>query len=70
MASIKQGERARRTGGARERTDRPGQGRAPVEHGFAHIENWRILAKHRTDPARANRLLRVPLVLTNLETNR
>ncbi|MFD4578193.1 transposase family protein, partial [Streptomyces sp. NPDC058417] len=26
-------------------------GRAPVEHGFAHLKNWRILTKLRTDPA-------------------
>jgi hypothetical protein len=25
-------------------------GRAPVEHGFAHLKNWPILAKLRTDP--------------------
>ncbi|WP_260613986.1 transposase family protein [Streptomyces sp. WAC07061] len=31
-------------------------GRAPVEHGFAHLKNWRILTKLRTDPARATRL--------------
>ncbi|MEU0252190.1 transposase family protein [Streptomyces sp. NPDC006184] len=41
-------------------------GRAPVEHGFAHIKNWRILTKLRTDPARATQLLRV---LTYLEVN-
>ncbi|MFJ1551226.1 transposase family protein [Streptomyces sp. NPDC088246] len=29
-------------------------GRAPVEHGFTHLKNWRILTKLRTDPARAN----------------
>ncbi len=33
-------------------------GRAPVEHGFAHLKNWRILTKLRTDPAHATRLLR------------
>jgi hypothetical protein len=27
-------------------------GRAPVERGFAHLKNWRILTKLRTDPAR------------------
>ncbi|MDX2911481.1 transposase family protein [Streptomyces griseiscabiei] len=32
-------------------------GRAPVEHGFAHLKNWRILTKLRTDPARATGLL-------------
>ncbi|MGY0055136.1 transposase family protein [Streptomyces sp. LZ34] len=25
-------------------------GRAPVEHGFAHLKNWRILSKLCTDP--------------------
>jgi len=24
--------------------------RAPVEHGFAHLKNWRVLGKVRTDP--------------------
>lgn len=24
--------------------------RAPVEHGFAHLQNWRVLGKVRTDP--------------------
>jgi hypothetical protein len=28
-------------------------GRAPVEHGFAHLKNWRTLTKLRNDPARA-----------------
>ncbi|MFG1729232.1 transposase family protein [Streptomyces sp. Y20] len=28
-------------------------GRAPVEHGFAHLKNWRIPSKLRTDPASA-----------------
>jgi len=32
--------------------------RAPVEHGFAPLKNWRILTKLRTDPARATGLLR------------
>ncbi|MFE5729605.1 transposase family protein [Streptomyces sp. NPDC056528] len=45
-------------------------GRAPVEHGFAHLKNWRILTKLRSDPARATRLLRALLVLTNPEVNR
>ncbi|MEV7960454.1 transposase family protein [Streptomyces sp. NPDC058316] len=45
-------------------------GRAPVEHGFAHLKNWRVLTKLRTDPARATQLLRGLLVLTNLEVNR
>ncbi|MFG3532717.1 hypothetical protein ACGF8B_39310 [Streptomyces sp. NPDC047917] len=45
-------------------------GRAPVEHGFAHLKNWRILTKLRTAPARATQLLRALLVLTNLEVNR
>ncbi|MFI5619719.1 transposase family protein [Streptomyces sp. NPDC051567] len=45
-------------------------GQAPVEHGFAHLKNWRILTKLRTDPARATQLLRALLVLTNLKVNR
>jgi hypothetical protein len=44
--------------------------RALVEHGFAHLKNWRILTKLRTDPAHATNLLRALLVLTNLEVDR
>lgn len=44
-------------------------GRAPVEHGFAHLKNWRVLTKLRTDPGRATGLLRALLVLTNIEVN-
>ncbi|MBL1102964.1 hypothetical protein JK363_41655 [Streptomyces sp. 205] len=42
-------------------------GRTPVERGFAHLKNWRILTKLRTDHARATHLLRALLVLTNIE---
>ncbi|MFJ4868150.1 hypothetical protein [Streptomyces sp. NPDC088757] len=45
-------------------------GRALVEHGFAHLKNWRNLTKLHTEPARATRLLRALLALTNLEVNR
>ncbi|MFI2206665.1 hypothetical protein ACH47Z_39240 [Streptomyces sp. NPDC020192] len=41
--------------------------RRVVERGFAHLNNWRILTKRRTDPARATHLLRALLVLTNIE---
>ncbi|MGW3495666.1 hypothetical protein [Streptomyces sp. NPDC001020] len=44
--------------------------RAPVEHGFAHLKNWRALTELRTDPVHATRLLRALLVLTNLAVNR
>ncbi|WP_258044559.1 transposase family protein [Streptomyces sp. SM11] len=44
--------------------------RAPVEHGFGHLKNWRTLTKLRTDPTHATDLLRALLVLTNLEANR
>jgi hypothetical protein len=44
--------------------------RAPVEHGFANLKNWRILTRLRTNPAGATRLLRALLVLTNLEITR
>ncbi|MEU9298658.1 transposase family protein [Streptomyces sp. NPDC048266] len=47
-----------------------GVGRAPVEHGFAHLKNWRTFTKLRADPTHATQLLRALLVLTNLEVNR
>ncbi|KOV61264.1 hypothetical protein [Streptomyces sp. MMG1121] len=42
-------------------------GRAPVEHGFAHLPSWRIRTKLRTDLARATHLMRALLVLSNLD---
>ncbi|EGJ73757.1 putative transposase IS4 family protein [Streptomyces sp. Tu6071] len=42
-------------------------GRVPVERGFAHLKNRRILTKLRTYPARATHLFRALLVLTNIE---
>ncbi|MDQ0955981.1 hypothetical protein QFZ24_009990 [Streptomyces phaeochromogenes] len=44
--------------------------RAPVEHGFAHLKNWRVLGKVRTDPSWATALVRALLVLTNREVAR
>ncbi|MDX6433192.1 MAG: hypothetical protein QOE54_5558 [Streptosporangiaceae bacterium] len=44
--------------------------RAPVEHGFAALKNWRILTRLRLNPTRATNLLRALLVLTNLGTSR
>nr|WP_208623756.1 transposase family protein [Streptomyces nanshensis] len=44
--------------------------RAPVEHGFAHLKNWRVLGKVRTDPTWATALVRSLLVLTNREVSR
>ena len=48
--------------------------RAPVEHGFAHLKNWRVLGKVRTDPkwatALVRALVRALLVLTNREVSR
>ncbi|MFF8618691.1 hypothetical protein [Streptomyces sp. NPDC015350] len=38
-----------------------------LQDGFAHLKNWRILTKLRTDPARATHLSRALLVLTNIE---
>ncbi|GAA2557563.1 hypothetical protein GCM10010423_69050 [Streptomyces levis] len=46
-----------------------GAARAPVEHGFAHLKNWRILAKVRTDPRWATALVGALLVLTNRKVN-
>ncbi|MFY7627575.1 transposase family protein [Streptomyces sp. NY05-11A] len=48
----------------------PAAVRAPVEHGFAHLKNWRVLGKVRTDPAWATALVRALLVLTNREISR
>ncbi|MFJ3709836.1 transposase family protein [Streptomyces sp. NPDC090053] len=42
-------------------------GRVPVERGFAHLKNWRILTQLRSDPALATHLFRALLVLTNIE---
>jgi hypothetical protein len=44
--------------------------RAPVEHGFADLKNWRILTRLRISTRHATRLLRALLVLTNLEITR
>ncbi|CAM5649976.1 transposase family protein [Streptomyces purpurascens] len=44
--------------------------RAPAEHGFAHLKNWRVLGKVRTDPKWATTLVRALLVLTNREVSR
>ncbi|MGW4026813.1 transposase family protein [Streptomyces sp. NPDC005009] len=44
--------------------------RAPVEHGFAHLKDWRVPSKLRTDPKWATALVRDLLVLTNLEVAR
>ncbi|EFE72239.1 transposase family protein [Streptomyces viridosporus] len=44
--------------------------RAPVEHSFAHLKNWRVLGKVRTDPKWATALVRAMLVLTNHEVAR
>jgi hypothetical protein len=44
--------------------------RSPVAHGFAHLKNWRVLGKVRTDPKWATDLVRALLVLTNREVAR
>ena len=44
--------------------------RAPVEHGFSDLKNWRILTRLRLSPANATMLLRALLVLTRLHTSR
>jgi hypothetical protein len=44
--------------------------RAPVEHGFSDLKNWRILTRLRLDPAKATTVLRALLVLTRLHTTR
>jgi len=44
--------------------------RAPVEHGFSDLKNWRILTRLRLDPGQATTLLRALLVLTRQHTTR
>ena len=44
--------------------------RAPVEHGFSDLKNWRIITRLRLDPAKATMLLRALLVLTRQHTTR
>jgi hypothetical protein len=44
--------------------------RAPVEHGFADLKNWRILGKVRMNARHATQLLRALLVLTRTEITR
>jgi len=44
--------------------------RPPVEHGFAHLKNWRMLGKVRTDPKWATALVPALMVLTNQEVAR
>ncbi|WNF66019.1 transposase family protein [Streptomyces violaceus] len=59
---------ARRLASAEEEANRVlAAGRVPVERGFAHLKNWRILTKLRTDPAHATHLFGALLILTNIE---
>ena len=44
--------------------------RAPVEHGFSDLKNWRILTRLRMNPGKATTLLRALLVLTRQHTTR
>ena len=44
--------------------------RAPVEHSFSDLKNWRILTRLRLNPARATTVLRALLVLTRQHTTR
>jgi hypothetical protein len=44
--------------------------RAPVEHAFSDLKNWRTLTRLRLDPRKATTLLRALLVLTRQHTTR
>ena len=44
--------------------------RAPVEHGFSNLKNWRILPRLRMNPGNATTVLRALLVLTRQHTTR
>ncbi|CAM5643071.1 hypothetical protein ACI2LF_40810 [Kribbella sp. NPDC020789] len=43
---------------------------APVEHGFAHLKNWRFFAKVRSGPRWATALVGALLVLTDRKVAR
>ncbi|MGA4973090.1 hypothetical protein ACPCC5_30615 [Streptomyces pseudogriseolus] len=43
---------------------------APVEHGFAHLQNWRFFAKVRSGPRWATALVGALLVLTDRKVAR
>ena len=47
-----------------------GFGALGLAHGFAHLKNWRVLGKVRTDPTWVTALVRSLLVLTNREVSR
>ena len=44
--------------------------RAPIEHGFSDLRNWRSLTRLRINPSKATALLRALLVLTRQHTTR
>jgi hypothetical protein len=47
-----------------------GNVRAPVEHGFSDLKNWRILTRLRLNPGKATTVLRALLVLTRQHITR
>ncbi|MEU5651668.1 hypothetical protein ABZ767_20470 [Streptomyces pseudogriseolus] len=47
-----------------------GSGAGPVEHGFAHLKNWRFFAKVRSGPRWATALVGALLVLTDRKVAR
>lgn len=70
ITGVKRTRKKKLTAGQKQANQLIAAARAPVEHGFAALKNWRILTRLRLDPARATNLLRALLVLTNLETTR
>lgn len=70
ITGVKRSRKKKLTAGQKTANQIIAAARAPVEHGFAALKNWRILTRLRLNPARATALLRALLVLTNLETSR
>jgi hypothetical protein len=63
--------RTRKTAPARRQANQAlSAARAPVEHAFSDLKNWRSLTCLRTDPGKATTLLRALLVLTRQHTTR
>jgi hypothetical protein len=70
ITGVKRTRKKKLTAGQKQTNQIIAAARAPVEHGFAALKNWRVLTRLRLNPARATNLLRALLVLTSLEVAR
>jgi hypothetical protein len=70
ITGYKSTRTAKTTSAQRQANQALSAARAPVEHGFSDLKNWRILTRLRLSPAMATTLLRALLVLTRQHTSR